>query len=105
MIVKRDFTFNKDALISYYKNLKQFIGIQKTQTYLARFFNEKYPDDHHYNSLDRKFATLKFYGFVYFNDDKELMFNEHFEEYIDNLKKNIEDPSCFLKILRSSKDR
>ena len=105
MIVKRDFTFNKDALISYYYNLKQFVGKQIRQTEIANILQKQYPNDNHYNALDRKFATLKFYGFVYFNDNGELMFNKYFEEYINYLEDGIIDSNCFLKILLSSKDK
>lgn len=103
MIIKRDFTFNKDALISYYENLTQFVGIKITQTKMAAVLHNEYPDNEYYNALDRKFATLKFYGFVYFNDNSELMFNEYFEEYVNCLSTNKNISSCFLKILLSSK--
>ena len=105
MIVKRDFTFNKDALISYYYNLKQFVGKKIRQTEIANILQKQYPNNNYYNALDRKFATLKFYGFVYFNDNGELMFNKYFEEYIDYLEDGIIDSNCFLKILLSSKDK
>ena len=103
MIIPRDNTFHKDQLISYFENLKQFVGNKITQSALADFFSKKYPDDPYYNSLDRKFATLKFYGFVYFNNAGELMFNKFFEEYINSLKTNQNVSSCFLKVLCSSK--
>ena len=106
MIIKRDFTFEKDQLISYYENLKLFVGKKCTQTELADFFKKKYPTDDYYNALDRKFATLKFYGFVYFNDKGELMFNKNYKEYVNALKyKNEDVASSFLKILLSSKDK
>ena len=88
MIIKRDFTFNKDALISYYINLQQFIGIKIAQTKIASLLQKQNPDNDYYNALDRKFATLKFYGFVYFNDDGEFSFNENFEEYVTCILRN-----------------
>ncbi len=103
MIIPRDITFHKDLLISYYENLKQFVGKKCTQRELEVFFQEKYPSDSDYNTLSRRFATLKFYGFVYFNGDRKLMFNDHFKEYVNCLKYNNEDaPSCFLNVLLSS---
>lgn len=103
MIIKRDFTFNKDALISYYKNLQQFVGIKITQTRIASLLQKEYPNNEHYNALDRKFATLKFYGFVYFNDNGEFSFNENFEEYVNCLKEERDTNKGFLNILLSSK--
>ena len=99
MIIKRDFTFEKDQLISYYENLIDFVGKKCTQTELADFFKLKHPNDDYYNSLDRKFATLKFYGFVYFNDKGELMFNEYYEEYVGSLKYKNEDDIYVSNIL------
>lgn len=103
MRFKRDFTFNKDMLIGYYKNLKQFVGKKISQKRIAHLLQEEYPDNSDYNALDRKLTTLKFYGFVYFNDNGELMFNVHFEEYVNCLKTNQNVSSSFLKVLRSSK--
>lgn len=103
MIIKRDFTFNKDILIDYFEKLKPFVGQRITQTKLAQFLKERYPNTAHYNALDRKFATLKFYGFVYFTDKKQLMFNDYFGEYVSSLKKGKDISSSFLKVLSSSK--
>jgi hypothetical protein len=103
MIIKRDFTFNKNALISYYINLQQFIGIKITQTKIASLLQKQNPDNDYYNALDRKFATLKFYGFVYFNDDGEFSFNENFEEYVACLQEDRDTNKGFLKVLLSSK--
>jgi len=103
MIIKRDFTFNKDALISYYINLQQFIGIKIAQTEIASLLQKQNPDNDYYNALDRKFATLKFYGFVYFNDDGEFSFNENFEGYVTCLQEDRDTNKSFLKVLLSSK--
>jgi len=103
MIIKRDFTFNKNALISYYINLQQFIGIKITQTKIASLLQKQNPDINYYKAMDRKFATLKFYGFVYFNDDGEFSFNENFEEYVACLQEDRDTYKSFLKILLSSK--
>lgn len=102
MIIPRDITFHKDLLVSYYENLKQFVGKKCNQKQLEVFFQQKYPSNPDYNTLSRRFATLKFYGFVYFSDGK-LMFNEHFTEYINCLVNNEGVSSCFVKILLSSK--
>lgn len=103
MIIPRDITFHKELLISYYENLGQFVGIKCTQKELEVFFQKKYPSNPDYNTLSRRFATLKFYGFVYFNEDHRLMFNEHFGEYVNCLENNEGVASCFLKILLSSR--
>ncbi|MCI9843508.1 hypothetical protein [Flavobacterium pectinovorum] len=103
MIIPRDFTFNKDLLISYYYGLKQFVGKKIKQTKIKNLLQEQYPDNKHFNALDRKFISLKFYGFVYLNENGELMFNEYFEEYVNHLENNVIDPNCFLNLLLSSK--
>ncbi len=102
MVIKRDFTFNKDQLISYYYNLKQFVGTNIRQKKIANLLRKQYNNDNFYNALDRKFSTLKFYGFVYFNNRGELMFNEYFKEYVDYLQQDIIEANCFLNILLSS---
>jgi len=104
MIIKRDFNYNKTALISYYNNLKSFVGQKITQSKIASLLKEKYPDTDAYNSLDRKFATLKFYGFVYFDDNKVFGFNQFFGSYIKKLEQDIDASNDFLKIICTSKD-
>tara|TARA_B100001250_G_scaffold186100_1_gene160024 strand:- start:354 stop:1589 length:1236 start_codon:yes stop_codon:yes gene_type:complete len=103
MIIKRDFHFDKNALISYYENLQEFIGRKFTQSKIASLLKKQNPDSKYYNAMDRKFNTLKFYGFVYFNDDDEFSFNENFEEYVACLKEDRDTYKSFLKILLSSK--
>jgi|GEM_PF-5753184 len=103
MIIKRDFIFNIDALVSYYENLQDFVGRKISQTEIALLLQKKHPGLDFYNALDRKFATLKFYGFVFFNENGELMFNEYFEEYVNSLQAGTIDSNCFLNILLSSK--
>lgn len=102
MIIKRDFTFNKDRLVSYYDNLKQFHGTNISPGDITKQLQSEYPDNVYFHALDRKFATLKFYGFVYFNDNNEFMLNEHFEDYINCLIANQDASDCFLKIILSS---
>lgn len=104
MVIKRDFYYSKTALISYYNNLKDFIGREIKQTEIASLLKEKYPDDPFYNSLDRKFATLKFYGFVYFDNNKIFRFNQFFGNYIEKLEQNIDASDDFINIIRTSKD-
>ena len=103
MIIKRDFTFDKDALIDYYTNLQQFIGIEIKQNKIASLLKKQNPGRKYYNAMDRKFVTLKFYGFVYFNDNGEFSFNENFEEYVACLQEDRDTYKSFLKILLSSK--
>lgn len=105
MRIPRDIIFHKDLLISYYQNLRQFVGKKCTQKELEVFFQKKYPLNPDYNTLSRRFKTLKFYGFVYFSAKGELMFNEHFEEYVNYLQKGIIEANCFSNILRSSKNK
>jgi hypothetical protein len=104
MIIPRDIAFHKDLLISFYENLKQFVGQKSTQKALEDFFREN-PSNLDPTTLSRRFNTLKFYGFVYFNDNRELMFNEYFEEYVNGLSQNEDVSNCFLKILLSSKHK
>ena len=56
MSIPRDFTFNKEAIISYWENLQEFEGKIISQIEIARILKAKYPDKDFYNSLDRKFA-------------------------------------------------
>ena len=102
MTIPRDFTFNKDAIVSYWNNLQQFEGIRHTQVEIASILKEQYPNDPFYNSFDRKFATLKFYGFVYF-EDRKLRLNPNFEEYVKCLINESGVISSFLEILKASK--
>lgn len=104
MTVPRDFIFNKDAIVSYWESLQQFEGTKHTQIEIASILKEKYPDDPFYNALDRKFATLKFYGFVYF-EDRTLRFNPNYEKYVNSLKSNSGIIGSFLDILKSSKHK
>jgi predicted HNH restriction endonuclease len=102
LTIPRDFIFNKDAIISYYENLQQFEGNRLTQSKIAHLLKLKFPDSQFYNSLDRKFATLKFYGFLYY-EQGVLKFNSNFKNYVDCLKKESSITNSFLDILMSSK--
>ncbi len=102
MTIPRDFTFNKEAIVSYWENLKQFEGNKHTQTEIASSLKRKYPHDSLYNALDRKFATLKFYGFLYF-ENRVLKFNPNFDKYVNCLLKDNGIANSFLDILKSSK--
>lgn len=104
MVIPRDFIFNKDAIISYWENLQQFSGEKITQIEIARLLKEKYPDSDYYNALDRKFATLKFYGFVYY-ENRILKINPNYEKYVISLKKNSGVVGSFLDVLKSSKHK
>lgn len=103
MTIPRDFTYDKTELISYYNNLKEFVGQKINQTKITRLVKEKHPDE--YNSLDRKFATLKFYGLVYYDTNRVFRFSPYFENYIEKLEQNIEVSNEFLNIIRTSKHK
>lgn len=104
LTIPRDFIFNKEALISYSESLKEFEGQNISQTEIARILKEKYPESSYYEAMDRKFATLKFYGFVY-REGGVLKFNPNFEKYIVSLKNNSGIISSFLEVLKSSKHK
>lgn len=102
LTIPRDFIFNQDAIISYYENLQQFKGLKISQSEIAELLKLQFPDSIFYNSLDRKFATLKFYGFLYF-EESVLRFNPNFKKYVDSLKNENGVINSFLDILLSSK--
>jgi hypothetical protein len=102
LTIPRDFTFNKDAIISYWENLNPFRGEKINQGEISDLLKKKYPNNPFYNSLDRKFATLKFYGLVHFEEGK-LQFNPHFDNYVDALKKEEGVINSFLNILKESR--
>lgn len=102
MTIPRDFTFNKEAIISYWETLQMFVGNRHTQTEIASILKEKYPNNPFYNALDRKFATLKFYGFLYF-EERILKFNPNFENYVNCLLSSKGVANSFVDILKSSK--
>jgi hypothetical protein len=104
MSIPRDFIFNKEAIISYWENLQQFEGKLISQGRIARILKEKHPDKDFYNSMDRKFATLKFYGFVHYEDGK-FKINPNYEKYVNSLKSNIDIISNFLEVLKTSKHK
>ena len=104
MSIPRDFTFNKEAIISYWENLQEFEGKIISQIEIARILKAKYPDKDFYNSLDRKFATLKFYGFVHY-EDRKFKINPNYEKYVNSLKSNIGIISNFLEVLKTSKHK
>jgi hypothetical protein len=102
LTIPRDFTFNKDAIISYWENLNPFQGLKINQGEISDILRKKNPNNPFYNSLDRKFATLKFYGLVHFEKGK-LQFNPHFDNYVDALKKEEGVINSFLNILKESR--
>jgi len=102
LTIPRDFTFNKDAIISYWENLNPFQGLKINQGEISDILRKKNPNNPFYNSLDRKFATLKFYGLVHFEEGK-LQFNPHFDNYVDALKKDEGVINSFLNILKESR--
>lgn len=104
MSIPRDFIFNKEAIISYWENLQEFEGKIISQIEIASILKERYPDKDFYNSLDRKFATLKFYGFVHY-EDRKFKINPNYEKYVNSLKSNIGVISNFLEVLKTSKHK
>lgn len=102
MSIPRDFIFNKEAIISYWENLQEFDGKIINQIEIASILKKRYPDKDFYNSLDRKFATLKFYGFVYY-EDRKFKINPNYEKYVNSLKSNVGIISNFLEVLKTSK--
>lgn len=104
MVIPRDFVFNKDAIISYWENLQEFSGTKITQIEIAKQLKIKHPDSDYYNALDRKFATLKFYGFVYY-ENRTLKINPNYEKYVVSLKTNSGVIGSFLDVLKSSKHK
>lgn len=104
LIIKRDFTFHKDQIISYRNSLRHFIGRKISRTEIGRILKEENPDNDYYNSLNRKFATIEFYGFVYF-EDGVLLFNPYFDDYVNSLINDDNVISNFLSLLRTSKYR
>ena len=103
MVIPRDFIYDRDALICYFENLSQFIGKKISQKQIQGVLQKQDPDNGYYTVLGRKITTLRFYGFVYYNDKREFMLNEHFKEYVECLKKNEGVSNSFLKILLSCK--
>jgi len=104
LTIPRDFTFNKEAIISYWESLKEYDGKKITQSAIARILKDKNPDSDFYNALDRKFATLKFYGFVSF-ENRRLRINPNYENYVRCLNEQQGVISGFLDVLKSSKHK
>lgn len=103
MIIKRDFHFSKDVIIDYYYQLKSFIGKKISQRDIASNLEEVNTGKTHFNSFDRKFVTLKFYGFVYFDKNGIFRFNENYEKYVFLLENNRESSKSFIDIIRTSR--
>jgi len=103
VVITKDFKYNKATIESYYDNLKEFVGQVKNGGEIARLVKLKNPGNSLYNALDRKFATLKFYGFIYYDSSRVFRFNSHFDDYITKSKQGEDVSSEFLKIIQSSK--
>ena len=102
MTIPRDFVFNREAIVHYYENLIEFDGIEITQREIATILKNRHPSLSIYNSLDRKFATLKFYGFIY-EDGRSIRLNPYYGNYVNSLKRGDEVIDSFMKVLGASK--
>jgi len=104
LVIPREFKYKKTTLIHYYDNLKEFANTEIKPKELEKVLQKKYGNDGIYKAFTRKLNTLKFYGFVFY-DQNTIKFNKHFKDYIENIKRENDNSNLFfLKIINSSKN-